>query len=320
MVESMKKGQKRRALVLSGGSIKGAFQAGAIETILAGGVVPEAIYGISVGSLNGGFLVDRAGKAVRRSEQPDWQVIGSDLAGFWQNEIKSFKMIGKKRGSLSLLWQIIRSKFDGAIDTKRLRLLVNNILDEENLAAWEGIFKIGAVNVLTGELIQADKHNSPRQLRRYIIASTAIPFVMPPSIIGKSPYVDGGARDVATLRQAIVDGADEVYCVLCQEEKTSPAAINSGSIVEFGERIMEIVTNEMVNNDIDRAATINDLLAKGALKPEDKSGAGEYRQIDLKVIRPAGPLNIELTDFGEEDIQRLLALGREAAAVVMNDL
>ncbi len=62
---------------------------------------------------------------------------------------------------------------------------------------------------------------------------------------------------------------------------------------------------------------VNELLAKGALKPEDKSGAGEYRQIDLKVIRPAGPLNIELTDFDDKDIQRLLALGREAAESVI---
>jgi len=49
----------QRALVLSGGSIKGAFQAGAIGHVLTK-FEPDLIVGTSVGSLNGGFLADRA--------------------------------------------------------------------------------------------------------------------------------------------------------------------------------------------------------------------------------------------------------------------
>jgi predicted acylesterase/phospholipase RssA len=51
-----------RALVLGGGSLKGAFQAGAIQAILEAGFEPEAIYGISVGSLNAVFLIHEAGR------------------------------------------------------------------------------------------------------------------------------------------------------------------------------------------------------------------------------------------------------------------
>ena len=53
---------KKRALVLSGGSIKGAFQAGAIQQVLNEGFQPDIIHGISVGSLNGSFLVNETGK------------------------------------------------------------------------------------------------------------------------------------------------------------------------------------------------------------------------------------------------------------------
>lgn len=52
-----------RALVLSGGSIKGAFQAGAIAGLLDAGFRPDIVTGISVGALNGGFLVSRSTRA-----------------------------------------------------------------------------------------------------------------------------------------------------------------------------------------------------------------------------------------------------------------
>ena len=53
----------KKAFVLSGGSIKGAFQAGALADLLTSKTfTPDAIYGTSVGSLNGAFIADRAGR------------------------------------------------------------------------------------------------------------------------------------------------------------------------------------------------------------------------------------------------------------------
>ena len=67
----------KRALVLSGGSIKGSFQAGAVAELLESGFVPDAIYGTSVGSLNGSFLTERAGRLARQETTPEgreaWQ-------------------------------------------------------------------------------------------------------------------------------------------------------------------------------------------------------------------------------------------------------
>lgn len=53
----------KKAFVLSGGSIKGAFQAGVLTDLLTSNKFrPDAIYGTSVGSLNGAFIADRAGR------------------------------------------------------------------------------------------------------------------------------------------------------------------------------------------------------------------------------------------------------------------
>ncbi len=96
----MEKKIKNRALVLSGGSIKGAFQAGAVAEILGSGFTPDAIYGVSVGGLNGAFLADRAGRAAIRNEPPDWAKIGEDLATFWKEKITSFDEIGDTKSGL----------------------------------------------------------------------------------------------------------------------------------------------------------------------------------------------------------------------------
>ncbi len=53
-----------KALVLGGGSLKGAWQVGVIHAILDTGFRPEMIYGISAGALNGSFMVNEASKQV----------------------------------------------------------------------------------------------------------------------------------------------------------------------------------------------------------------------------------------------------------------
>jgi predicted acylesterase/phospholipase RssA len=196
--------------------------------------------------------------------------------------------------------------------------LVNRTLDEQDLAACPIVFQAGSVDLLTGRIVRADKDNSSKQLREYIIASTAIPFVMPVSVINQRPLVDGGARDVALLKPVIREQeADEIYCVLCQEQDLEAAAVDHGKITQYGERLMDIVTNEIVNNDIDRALTINRFVESGRLQPPQSPEDEEYRYVDLKVIRPRAGLNIKLTAFDGADIKRLVDLGREAAEEVV---
>jgi NTE family protein len=138
--------------------------------------------------------------------------------------------------------------------------------------------------------------------------------MMPVSMVGNQPLVDGGVRDVAALKPAIDDGAEEVICVLCQPRDLTGAQINCGSLLQFADRLMEIVVNETVNNDIEWAEYIN------ANTPVDgtpvASGPMEgYRHVPLTVIRPKGTLNIDLTDFDKNDIERIYEEGRTAAKI-----
>lgn len=73
----------KKAFVLSGGSIKGAFQADALADLLTSKTfIPDAIYGTSVGSLNGALIADRAGRYVNAGNEVDWVSIGNELQNF----------------------------------------------------------------------------------------------------------------------------------------------------------------------------------------------------------------------------------------------
>lgn len=329
--------QVKTALVLSGGSIKGAFQAGAIAYLLEQGFVPDAIYGTSVGSLNGGFLAERAGRAVRQGEEVDWKGLGQDLEKFWLTKLQSPAQVANKRGFIGLAAALVRNRFDGLIDTSPLRKMVEQELDPDNLRSSPVQFHACSINLTTGEATYATPDYAG--ILDYIIASTAIPIEMPVTLIGKSPYVDGGVREVAPLKRAIEDQADEIVCIVCQPEKLQGISFRPGNLIEFAFRLMEILTNELVNNDLEQFHQVNDWLEEyarsrtelvgslaGAMPEQDAAAQvdkllsglrGKWRSIKIHVIRPKSEIVLDLLGFKPKDIEEVLKQGRHAAEAVM---
>lgn len=289
----------KRALVLSGGSIKGSFQAGAISEVLNSGWTPDAIYGTSVGSLNGGFLAERAGRAVVNGDDPDWPQIGNELINFWQDNITGFDKIGKKLSEKEIIIDALFEKYDGLIDTKPLQRLVKKELKFEYLNKTPIEFFACAVNIIDGKTIYANPKNEMKILD-YIIASTAIPIVMPITYIGnggRKAFVDGGIKEVAPLRKAVKDGYEEIICIACDEIELSGVKFNEKNILYLVERLMQIVTNELLNNDLD--------ILEG------------MSNIQIKVIRPEVSLGIEMEHFTSEHIKAAIEVGRLTAKNIL---
>ena len=298
----------KNSFVLSGGSIKGAFQAGAISEILTSGrFIPDTIYGTSVGSLNGAFIADRAGRAVISGEKPDWVAIGSELQKFWLQEITSFKKIGKKRGKLELLCGVLFNRFNGFIDTSALDKLIRRTIHRENLLNSPVKFYACTVDVSSGHPVYATAQDYP-DIHDFIIGSTAIPMVMPLRIIHNDPFVDGGIREVAPLKSAIDDGANQIYCILCQTEDTGQTDFNPKNPIELMDRLMGIMTNETINNDIRHCEEINDILA-GVPHPVTEGPLRGKHHVDLKIIRPPEPIDLNLETFTSEKIEKALKYG-----------
>ena len=293
------------ALVLSGGLIKGAYQAGAIEAVLESGYRPSILTGTSVGALNAAFLAANQG-----SEQA-----GARLTHFWETEVTEPSKLVKRRGAVDLVWRVLTKRWDGVVDTKPLADLVRRILAPYFPRPGGIQVRVGAVDLRSGALVYTGSE-SPNFVD-VVLASTAEPISMPLRKIRGTPHYDGGLRDIAPFKQAISLGATRIVCVLCQPAGVSEVTVKEGDVLELIDRVLGIVTNEIVENDLETAQTINRLLLD--LPPEVLAHPyfASKRPIPLTVIRPSVEIPVSLDSFTSGDIRRMVEQGRQDARAVL---
>lgn len=293
-----------KALVLAGGGAKGAWQAGAISSVLKSGFNPDVVYGVSVGSLNAMFLASRA--FYRQNPTiSDLIAVGSKLEDFWMHKIFSPDKLLKKRKTPSVVLDIISNRFKGMFDMSPLHDLIKTEIKDEEIYKSPLRINLGCVNVKTGEFISAT--NEDEDIIEYGLASTKIPLIMEPHKIDNEYFADGGLRNVSPLRAAIKDGAEEIVAISCQA-RALPAKpkLNVHNIKEIGARTIEILVDEIAVNDLDvdvsNVQRINNLVTNGLV--QDK------RHINLTYIIPSKYLDISLTKFTQDDIISLVRDGQ----------
>jgi NTE family protein len=318
------------ALVLSGGSIKGAFQAGAIEVALEQGFVPDAIYGISVGSLNGAFLADRAGRAILKGRLPDWPAIGRELVEFWTREIKSSEDIARKKGFLGIAAGVLFKNWGGLSDTTPLRNLIKREISLDNIRKSPVYFACGATNLNSGEIFYADFGNSGSNLIEFIFASSAIPFFMPQvpikhfvdGVMREEVYIDGAGRDSSPLSCAIEKGAVNVLGIYCHPLTMDlKHGLDYRRFMTYTERVMDILSNEQINNDHKIGVLINALITHGAGTQAGSPLAGKRVIHGLKrVIRPEKEIPFRQDEITPEIVAQMIAWGKRNAMGYFQDI
>lgn len=305
----MAKRKAKNALVLTGGSIRGAFQAGAIGKVLAQGYEPDYISGVSVGALNGGLLwkLINEGKDIDR-----WYLAGQELINFWLNNVKSFEDIGRKRCYITLAWDILRGGFKSVLDMSRLEKMVEGVITGD---PWNEFcdFSAGVVNIDSSKYESHSSFDySVPSLIPFILASTKIPIMMELKHINGNRYYDGGIRNIAPLKEAIDRGADNIVVIACQprsmEHLRSTPLFKHGNVIHLIDRFTSIMTNEILNNDLSLAEERNE---EALNDPSSK-----YRKINIKVYRPPHTIPVEIDKFKSEDIADMLLLG---GRIVEND-
>ena len=287
-----------RTLVLGGGSLKGAFQCGAITAILETGFQPEAIYGISVGSLNATFLVHEANRQHAETGHIDWPRVARVLLEFWIKNITKPDDVAVIRSRFLTGYNTLFSRFDGFLDNTPLRNLVRQHIDVNVLRQGPIKLKVGAVNVIEGDMVYVSP--SDDNFLDYVFASSSLPFLMPAVQIGgdrKKAFLDGGLREVAPLREAIDDGATELVCIACHAKRIFNESFNYRNLLNLMERVKDITVNQIVNNDIAWAERFVD---------REKLRGHTF---SLTVIRPTKPLSLNLQKFASDDIGKLIVQG-----------
>lgn len=301
-----------KALVLGGGSLKGAWQVGAIQAVLETGFKPDMIYGISAGALNGSFMVNESGKQIAAGQDINWDLINKKLINFWMENIRQPSDIGHLRSKWTLGIDTLMRRFDGLIDTNPLHEKLKSYISPTHLRQSSVRLKVGAVNVNTGEMFYATP--AEEFFMDYLRASSSIPIIMPVIQIGgdhRMAFSDGGMREVVPLKQAILDGATEIYAIATHPKKRQLKPFNYRSLFGLVERIKDISVYQFENSDIEWAENYNESLVRFG-------GFHLTKRIDLTVIRPNEPIPIQLTNFNTEDIKETIKEGYTFAYTQLN--
>ncbi len=189
----------KRALVLSGGGAKGAYQIGVYKALKRLHIKIHIITGTSIGSINGAALVSNDYRKAKK---------------FWLNAETS-KIFNydftKPENFPKVLRELILNK---GLKLDRAEELLSNVLNERKIRKSKIDYGLVTVNLNTRTPKMLTKEEIPNgKLISYIIASAScFPAVEPRKIDGES-YIDGGYYDNMPINLAIQMGADEIIAV-----------------------------------------------------------------------------------------------------------
>ena len=201
------------ALLLQGGGALGAYQAGVYEALLAAGVEPSWIAGISIGAINSAIIAGNPREQRIQRLRDFWELAsGSDggwselwpglfaegLMRSWLNQISAGQIMAA--GVPGFFAPRVPPPFlrpkgtDGATswyDTSALRATLERLVDFDRIKAREMRFSVGAVNVRTGNFAYFD--NATHKIGpEHVMASGALPPAFDAVEIDGELYWDGG--------------------------------------------------------------------------------------------------------------------------------
>lgn len=296
-----------RALVLSGGSIKGAYEAGAILSIVEAGFYPDAVLGISTGALSAAFLVNAIGLKTDRAPAPShWGEAASEFVRFYRTRLSSPELVVKEKSWLAIAWSLLWNHFDGVLDMTPLHRLIRETLKEEALRRARVQLRVGAVDMGSGQIkyVGADH----KDIEAFVRASCAEPLVMPSVRIAGADYYDGGLRDLVPIGTAINLGATEIVAVVCQPRVLDREVFPRGHAVAMANRLVDVVTHEIVVNDLRSVERVNQIVHAG---DSLRLFGREYLPVKWRLVEPRTEIKVDIRSFTPKDIERMIELGRE---------
>ncbi|HEY2505345.1 MAG TPA: patatin-like phospholipase family protein [Streptosporangiaceae bacterium] len=181
----------RIAIVLGGGGVLGATQVGMLRALMESGVRPDLVVGTSVGALNGAAI----------AAEPTMAGVES-LAMLW--------------GSLSEEGMFTDTMFARASNLARYRTHLYSPAPMRRLLASRLPATFEQLKVqfqcVAASIEQAGAHwFASGDLADAVMASSAVPGLLPPVQIGDEHFLDGGLVHSIPVGRALALGAAEIY-------------------------------------------------------------------------------------------------------------
>lgn len=198
----------RRALVLSGGGARGAYQVGMLEQLVGkAGLDFQIIRGVSVGALNASFLAQASTKDDSRANLTEKV---DELKKIWTKKITGNHSVYKKRlGEIGLALGA-----DSLYSFSPLKEIIRDNLSLDQIKQSGRNFAVGTVSITSGRYSEWSPLE-PNFIDK-LVASASIPVVFPMVNIKpeKNILVDGGLRNITPLMNILREEPDEIYVLL----------------------------------------------------------------------------------------------------------
>ncbi len=273
--------RKKRSLLLAGGGMKVAFQAGVLQVWLdEANISFDHADGVSGGTFNLAMYCQG--------------MSGSQIADNWRNlPVSLFDDFNwEQYGRLFFAESIL------TFDRFRKHIFPGWGLDWDKIRASqrEATFNVYNFSKQTLEVL-----TPARMTEDYLVACASIPMWFPPVLIAGNTYIDAVFMTDANIEEAIKHGADEIWVIWTVIERN---VWNLGFIANYFQ-IIEACANGQFNRMQQRIEQNNAALASGK--------TGEFgRHIELKILRAEVPLHY-LVNLSTDRIKEAVNLGVEKA-------
>jgi NTE family protein len=187
-------------LALGGGAARGFAHIGVIKALEAQGIYPEIVVGTSAGAVvgsmyaagNSGFALQKTAMEMDEASISDW----------------ALPLFGKSSGVLK---------------GEALQTYVNKAVKNVPMEKLKLKFGAVATDLANGQPILFARGNTGQAVR----ASSSVPSVFQPVVIGNRSYVDGGLVAPVPVRFAREMGADFIIAVNISTQTDAQAAVSS---------------------------------------------------------------------------------------------
>lgn len=182
------------AFVLGGGGVLGAVEVGMLRALLERGIEPDLVLGTSVGALNGAMVARQPDVGVIDTLTELWRSAGA--AGGEMYGDRPLRTVRRAMATGTHLWS-----------AKPLRQALADELGELTFEELPVRFQVCAASI---ERAAEHWFDSGRVVDA-VVASAAVPGLLPPAKVGDEHYLDGGIVNSIPLGRAVALGASRVF-------------------------------------------------------------------------------------------------------------
>lgn len=257
--------RRKIAFVLGGGGHLGAYEVGMLRALLEREILPDLIVGTSVGALNGAAVATVPSVATIDRLQEAWTTLNE--SGVFSGSVFS----GAAR--------LVRTR-TAIHSNEPLRQLMQNLLPARRFSDLEVPFQCVAACIERA----AEHWFYEGELADAILASAAVPGILPPVELDGEHFIDGGIVNSIPVGRAVELGASEIFVLhVGRIERPLAAPKNPWQVAMIA---FEIARRHRFARDIASLpeGVVAHVLPSGESEPDRYDSLGQLRYRDFRSV------------------------------------